>query len=122
MSILIGGGKIPNSNLATFTHKYYLHYYGGVLPIFAHFYLGYLGVILLAMYLSILLNKFILGKCERKFSGIRKCIGIYITSTVPRWYLYSPTSITRGILIFVVVYMACYLFDSNLAKHGEKKI
>src|SRR5699024_4275266 len=42
LSIILGGSKVENSSLPSFTRNYYMHYNGGILPIYFHFYLGWL--------------------------------------------------------------------------------
>lgn len=113
------GGIVADSNLAAYTRQFYSHYYGGVLPFFGHFYIGYFGVVAIAAYVAALINMFILKGTNAKKKGMYKCLGIYITSTVPRWYLYSPSSIIRGVLIFCVIYYICYTFDFFCRRYRE---
>ncbi|MBR1764101.1 MAG: hypothetical protein IJ746_01770 [Ruminococcus sp.] len=103
------GGSIYDSNLSQITRKYYTHYYGGVLPYYFYFYLGCIGIFLLAVYLYFLISSIIQGSNSNK--PFWRCAGIYVTSTTFRWYIYSPSQITRGLLIFIVVFYGLHYFD-----------
>ena len=101
LSIFLGG-SVSDSNLAVYTRQFFTHYYGGVLPFCGHFYLGYIGVVLLAILIIKYINSFSL--LNNKSSGFLKCFAIYIVATTPRWYLYSPSSLLRGTLIFIIFF------------------
>lgn len=103
LSMIFGGNFIDGSNLPAFTHDYYTHYYGGVLPYYFHFYLGYFGVFIISLYVIFLQKKLF----NDSNSGIKKCIMVYFVCSVSRWYLYSPSSIIRGILLISLVYFIC---------------
>ena len=51
------GSKIVDSNLAVYTRQYYVHYYGGVLPLYMYFYLGILGIMFIVLYLKFWIKK-----------------------------------------------------------------
>lgn len=113
LSILFGH-VIPNSNLAYYTRIYYTHYYGGIIPFFGYFYLGYAGILLFVFLLAKMLRK--VSQTDINSTGLARCITLYIVVTTPRWYLYSPSQITRGILIFSTFYGVCYWFDSRIRR------
>ena len=109
---IILGGSVPNSSLAKFTMQYYQHYEGGILPFFGQFYLGSVGVIIFS--LIVVVYFFIMQRLDANSSGFKKCLVLYITITTPRWYLYSPSQLLRGVLLlFIVFYVmkfACNMF------------
>lgn len=109
---IILGGSVPDSNLAKFTMQYYLHYEGGVLPFFGQFYLGYFGIVFFS--LIVVFYFIMIQRLDANSSGLKKCLAIYITVTTPRWYLYSPSQLLRGVLLlFIVFYVmkfACNVF------------
>ena len=109
LSIVLGG-RVSDSNLALYTRQHHFHYNGGVLPFFAWFYLGLLGVVLLTIYLGFLLK--IINNSNSERSGLIRCLAIYICATTARWYLYSPSQIFRGLILFCLVYAFAYLVDS----------
>lgn len=100
LSMFFGGSKVANSNLAVYTGQYYIHYNGGVLPFFAFFYLGYFGIFLLICYIKYMFK--ILNNSVN--NNILRIIGIYLSVTTFRWYLYSPSQLFRGVLLLLIVY------------------
>lgn len=107
LSILLGS-SVPDSNLAIYTRSMWVHYYGGVLPFFGHFYLGYFGVIIVAILIAYFIRKLVINPKQTFFCD---CLCIYFIATTPRWYLYSPTPLLRGVLFFSLFYFVCYQFD-----------
>ena len=104
------GGSVKDSNLAQYTRAHFMHYYGGVLPYFAWFYLGVVGVLLLVIYLRFLIR--ITRKADCSSNGLVRCVTVYFCATTLRWYLYSPSQIFRGIMLLCLVYGVTYLIDS----------
>ena len=100
--VFLGGSSLGEYDLTAYSHKYYVHYYGGVLPFYFHFYLGWVGVLCIAVFVVFLFNK--ASKIKKSDSGLKKCIIVYYVCTIPRWYLYSPSQITRGLLLLTIVY------------------
>lgn len=114
------GGKVADSNLPEITGRTYLHFGGGVLPFYFYFYLGHFGEIICSTYLFWLFRKIVTGTARNK--GLWRCIGIYVASTSFRWYIYSPSQITRGVLLLTIVYAVCSILggktNSNMDKIG----
>lgn len=111
LSIFVGGTLAgTDSSLPAYTHRFFLHYYGGVLPIYIYFYLGWTGVCCIAVYVVYLLKK-IGGKIT---GGVQKCMCVYVVATVPRWYLYSPLQLFRGVMLTFVVFKLSQLFLNQL--------
>lgn len=105
LSMLLGGSIIPSGNLANYTHEYYLHYYGGLLPVYIYFYTGATGVVIIACLVAFYLYKVLSSKQNEFFT----CLGIYISATAFRWYLYSPSNLLRGVMLFAIVFGGCSL-------------
>lgn len=109
---LLFGSGVKDSNLSEYTFNYYEHTYGGVLPFYAYFYLfGYFGVLLLNLYIK---KIFKLAFSGNNFS---KCFCLYFVATTPRWFLYSPSPITRGLMFFFIIYTICTCFDRLSKKY-----
>ena len=112
------GGSVPDAVLAEYTLKYYSHQYGGVLPIFAYFYLGYGGVIMLLAYLKWIFSKvFIIQGSPYLYT-----MGIVLCVSVPRWYLYSPSPLFRGILLYSICYYICNFFNKNICHRNKTNV
>ncbi|MBQ8138904.1 MAG: hypothetical protein IJ195_05560 [Lachnospiraceae bacterium] len=91
------------SNLAALAQESY-HYAtgGGVLPCFGLFYLGYFGVVLVAVLVGHYLK--MLGEYQSETSGYKRCLAAFIFASCMRWYLYSPAPLLRGALLFSIVF------------------
>ncbi len=113
-SMILGGSFVKNSNLSVFTRQYYVHYYGGLLPFFGQFYLGIFGVVLVGGLVVFYINA--MKAANSKSNGITRCVLIYITISTPRWYLYSPSSLIRGVFLLSVVYYITLLATSSVEK------
>lgn len=117
---LLFGGSVPLSNLATITQPYFWHQFGGVLPVFFQFYLGPLGVVLIAVYVSTIL-RLINSVCAslREDTGgvlaptLRIC-SVYVSVSCFRWILYSPSQITRGLLLCFLCSVTLIWFDRQM--------
>jgi len=105
LSLIMGGG-VKDSNLARYTNNYYPHFGGSVLPIFIYFHFGYLGVILIGVILVFTLNKLFFSK---KTNSIIYNASIYFIASLPRWYLYSISTLIRGIVIIIAI---CLIFNA----------
>lgn len=113
VSLVTGGGGI-DSNLSVYTKEIMWHGGGGVTPFYMYYYLGFIGVIVIALYISFLLQKTYWNK-----SLYSKALIVYITYSVPRWYLYSNSAIIRGILMFSIVFIVCRIFDRITRRKSE---
>ena len=116
ISQFLGGNIVNGSDLSVFSHDYYAHWYGGVLPYYWHFYLGYCGVGLIALYISTLIKKFWgkVSNLKKNNSGLAKCLGLFFVCTTPRWYLYSPFPVFRGFLLLIIFFEICNLFHRKI--------
>lgn len=111
LSIFLGSNLVSDSNLAVISHQYYTHYYGGIYIFFMKFYTG-------VLYIPIIFTQFkILFKTFNRYSekkDLGKIITLYLVSSVPRWYLYSPSNLFRGTLIVIVLYYFFRIVDKSI--------
>lgn len=103
LSMFLGGSMVVDSNLAVYSRQYYTHYFGGVLPFFAFFYLGYFGIFLLMIYIK---SIFYMISKNIENNAVFKIVAIYLTVTTFRWYLYSPSQLFRGVLLLLIVFFS----------------
>ncbi len=118
LSMVFGGSFVGDSNLSEFTHQFFTHYYGGLLPYYFHFYVGYLGVVLIAFYVVYLQRILLLSQKK----GITKCLAVYFVCSVSRWYLYSPSSIIRGLMLWSLMYLAAKLLSGGITLNNSKTV
>lgn len=111
-SLILGGSMAGDFSLPEYTKQYVFHYGGGVLPMYFYFYLGWAGIIIPAALISAFSRR--IQNLNKDSSNYSKLLSIYIVSTVPRWYLYSPTSLTRGVLLFTIVYYIFYFIHKKI--------
>ncbi|WEG73798.1 hypothetical protein [Vagococcus intermedius] len=115
ISLFTGGDRGVSSNLSLITREIFIHQFGGVFPIWFYYWLGYLGVILAGV-VTYLFTVVI----QIKNSNFAKLLAIFIFSTTPRWYLYSPTNLFRSSMLFLIVYIFVkfihYLTQKNIRK------
>ena len=98
------GSAIPDANLSLLSSTVNFHYGGGWLPFYMYFWLGYPGVLLAGIGLAALINKVAKLRNKRTFCNY---LSIYLVATAPRWYLYAPATLTRGVLLFSLFYYTC---------------
>ncbi|MGE9939476.1 hypothetical protein ACQRAP_06205 [Collinsella sp. SGI.180] len=118
------GGSVPMCNLANLTLPYFYHCFGGVLPVFFQFYLGPIGVIVASFYVSVII-RFISKACEVVNPPSRvlltPAIGIvsmYVSTSCFRWILYSPSQITRGLLLCLLCSLLLFWLDRQMQASG----
>ena len=105
------GSGVSDADLSSLSSMVNVHVGGGWLPFYAFYWLGYAGVIFSGLGLAKLFN-YVTGLQENKtFSNF---LAIYLVATIPRWYLYTPTSLTRGVMFFTLFYLACFIGDKVL--------
>ena len=110
LKYLFIGSSVEDSNLTTYAGQFFQHYGGGILPYWGYFYLGAFGVILILIYLRFLF-RMINDNTGHTNNGFARCITVYISASVLRWWLYSPSQITRALIMFFIVYQICNISD-----------
>lgn len=124
---LLFGGSVPMSNLATITQPYFWHQFGGVLPVFFQFYLGPLGVVLIAVYVSVIF-RLVNSVCAsfREKAGevlaptLRIC-AVYVSVSCFRWILYSPSQVIRGLSLCFLCSVALIWFDRQMMIRSPRR-
>ncbi len=112
------GSKSNYEQIYYIAKKHYTHYYGGYIQSYFYYWFGYFGVIIISIYVSFFIR--MINNLDKNTSDYKKILSIYILATLPRWYLYYPTSLFRGVLIFSIVYLVFFKFF-KLQTHNSKK-
>lgn len=110
-SYTLFGSKSNYVVVPNITRTYYPHWYGGFIMIYFYYWLGFIGVVLISIYISFLMNLF--GSIKKSSSNFPKILFVYFICTMPRWYLYYPTSLIRGVLLLMIVYFVISHFLIN---------
>ena len=100
------GEKSNYKDPTILTQKYQINYGGAPIASYFYFWFGYLGVIFIGIYVGILLNV-TRGTVKTVYIDL---LGIYLVSTVPRWYLYTPNLLFRGFFMFNLIIGVIYTF------------
>lgn len=98
------GSKSSYLQLQDISICYYVHYFGGFIFSYFYFWLGWLGMVIGGTYIGKLL-KFIKNNTTDTSvqSPLMKIIPVYIVASFPRWYLYFPTPLFRGMIMLIVL-------------------
>lgn len=92
-------GKRDSTPLPYKIKTYQNNYGGGFITGYFYYWFGYIGVAFISIYLGCVIKKSF--KSDSIYGNM---ITILIISTVPRWYMYEPNFLFRGILMFSVFY------------------
>jgi hypothetical protein len=95
------------ANLSTYLQSLYSSGGGGLISTYFFCWLGYIGPIIIAFILSILINNFYKFNSKLYF-----LYGLALISTFPRWFSYNPIFIVKFCFYTVIV----YLFFLNFKK------
>lgn len=117
-SIFLGNSIVKYGMLQNISKKYYLHYNGGLFPYFFHFYLGWIGVALSGLIISLYIR--IVNSIHEKNNDYIKLLAIYFIVSAFRWYLYYPTPIIRGSGFLIVLFFICNKFHIACTKQTIK--
>lgn len=101
LTIFMGVARVENGNLSQVVRETFYHNYGGVSQGFFFVWFSYMGALI---YAAIILayTRFINNE-NLILTPTKCCAAIYIVASVPRWYLYGPWPLFRGVLICTVV-------------------
>ena len=105
-TIFLGANRVEGGNLIDYVRSFYYHNFGGVVTGFMYVWFSYPGALIFGGYVSTIVNA---AKKETKHSPLLLCGVLYATAMVPRWYLYGPWAITRGVLICMVAVTLAYM-------------
>lgn len=104
LSVFAGQSRVVDGDLIKVVAQKFYHNFGGVTPGFFYVWFSFAGPAVFAVIVRFYM-KFI-ENIEAKPSEFKCCAALYFISTVPRWYLYGPWSMTRGVLVCVVIFYA----------------
>ena len=100
----IFGNKFGNyKHVYEKSRENYTHYWGGYLTSYFYYWMGYLGIALISCYIGCLFK--MLRSSGTSSSNFKIILSIYICATLPRWYLYYPSPLFRGILFLSLFYL-----------------
>ena len=105
-----------NIDISVFiSNQYYLNYGGGLITSWFYFWLGYLGVIGISLFVV-----YVITLTLDRINLFSTMIILLIVSTSPRWYLYSPNHLIRGIFLMILFYGIVSVYFKHIRKKDEK--
>lgn len=113
-TIFLGQSRVVNGNLIKIVAQKYYHNYGGVTLGFFYTWFSYAGPYIFALMIMYYIKA--LYQTNNKHNLIKACAFLYLIASVPRWYLYGPWSMTRGVLICIIIFEIEYLIFKNMTK------
>lgn len=102
LSWFVGSGMVPDSSLPAYSQQLYPGMGGGFLPIYGFFYFGIPGVMIFALVIAMWFRA--INKLNEDSSTYSCVLCISVAITFCRWYLYSPSPLTTGILLISILY------------------
>lgn len=103
--ILLGSVSEGETLTSYVSDNFFPNLGGGFFPSSFFFWFGWVGVVFASAALGLLINKL-----SRTTTQLGFCLMAILVATAPRWYLYSPGNLLRGMLVFSVIFllaMAC---------------
>lgn len=111
-------GSLANyKELPLITINSYIHYYGGFITSYFYYWLGPIGIVLISTYIGKIFK--MINNLTFKSNDFFKLLAVYIISTIPRWFLYFPTPLFRGLIIFIIIYIVINVFVSGDKYEGS---
>lgn len=100
LTIFLGQSRVNDGNLIQVVSNYFYHNNGGVSQGFFFVWFSYMGALIYAVVI-LAYTRFINDK-KVMLTPTKCSVIIYVIASVPRWYLYGPWSLFRGVLICVI--------------------
>lgn len=108
----IKGNKSNYIDLPKVIRKYQKNYAGGYITGYFYYWLGFIGVVVIALYIGFIIRKII--KIDETSSNFIKIYSVYFITALPRWYMYVPSLLFRGSLIFIILYLILRIFMKKI--------
>lgn len=107
------GSKSGYTHIEYKIKEYQENYGGGLLTCRFYYWYNWVGVILISSYIGILIRNVIMNPN----SLYKSLLSVFLISTVPRWYLYDPSLLFRGVILFSIFY---YIISEIFIKENRK--
>ena len=116
LTIFLGQSRVNDGNLIQVVSNYFYHNFGGVSQGFFFVWFSYVGALIYAVVI-LAYTRFI---SDRKvtLTPVKCSAIIYIVASVPRWYLYGPWSLFRGVLICVIFTKVTICCEKTIQRKG----
>ncbi|NLJ82742.1 MAG: oligosaccharide repeat unit polymerase [Bacteroidales bacterium] len=120
LSIILPYSYLPDiANLASYKRFDYNVGGGGLIFGWFYVYLSYIGVILIAFYISKILSK--IGLNNEKGISFINIYAVFVFMTMPRWFAYSPITMFKLSLYGASICFLVIGLDNMIKKYISKK-
>ena len=116
-TIFLGQSRVVDGDLIWITGEHYFHNYGGFTLGFFYVWFSYFGGLLFSLY--VYFYEKIMMKISKSITEFKVYCITYFVATVPRWYLYGPWSMTRGLLVCSILFIAMSYLSKICSKRGR---
>jgi len=104
-------------NLSKFSANFASHYGGSFVFSYPYFWFGFPGVIAFSILIVFMINAF-----DRHDKVLSSYLYIIVITSLPRWYLYGPLVLMRGIFIGSLALSFVILVESVVKRKGSKQM
>jgi len=115
-TIFLGQSRAIDGDLIGVVRKYYFHNDGGLTLYFFYLWFGWGGTIIFAIILKFYYRTVEFFEILNREKSYYWCMIIYFAATVPRWYLYGPWPLFRGMLICMILFFA-FLYLNKVIRY-----
>lgn len=116
LTIFLGQSRVNDGNLIQVVSNYFYHNFGGVSQGFFFVWFSYVGALIYAIVI-LAYTRFINNKSVT-LTPVKCSAIIYVVASVPRWYLYGPWSLFRGVLICVIFTKIIICCEKTIRRKG----
>lgn len=81
---------------------------------YLYYWFGYIGVVIFSIAVVVIINKLATDTAK----AYNKLFLMVVLVTIPRWYIYTPAALFRGIFLFYVAYIFIKMFVFIKARKG----
>ncbi len=122
LSFILGGSKVPDSAISIVAQSWFPGMGGGILPFYGFFYFGWPGCALCSVIVAFWIR--MINSISESISSFKMLVTYSVAFAVFRWYIYSPSPFTSGLLIATVVCFLTVVLTENLrdGKRSESNI
>lgn len=112
LSFILGGSKVPDSAISIVAQSWFPGMGGGILPFYGFFYFGWPGCALCSVIVAFWIR--MINSISESISSFKMLVTYSVAFAVFRWYIYSPSPFTSGLLIATVVCFLTVVLTENL--------
>lgn len=115
LSMIVPG--TVGSNLYTISKEQYQHANGGILPLYMFYYFSYLAIPITSLVVAAYFN--LLSTTNNV--SFKHLVFLFVFVTTPRWLIYAPTALFRGVALFAIIVLVMFCLKNLLNSTSRVK-